>query len=265
MEIHDGDGLRTTVFFKGCPLKCVWCHNPESIGFTEETAFFKSKCISCGGCGGEKSARTADLCPTGALIHYGKYYEPRELAEILLKDKAFFISSGGGVTFSGGECLMQADFLASVAELLKANGVSVYIDTCGYVKRESIERVLPLADKFLYDIKAIDPQVHKRCTGKDNAIILDNLRLLSAMGATVEVRYPLVVGMNEGEAQKIGAFLFGMRGVTGVKVLRYHALAKSRYEALGMESTLPDSITDLCNIAEAEKLIRAEGVNIIKD
>ena len=264
MEIHDGDGLRTTVFFKGCPLKCVWCHNPESIGFAEQTAFFKSKCVSCGACKGERNAKTAELCPTGAIVHYGRGYEASELAEILIKDKPFFDASGGGVTFSGGECLMQVDFLVELAKILKDKGVSVYIDTCGYVKRESIEKILPYADKFLFDVKAVDADVHKKCTGKDNSVILDNLRFLSVAGAMIEIRYPFVKGMNDGEADAIGSLLSGMKGVTGVKVLRYHDLAASRYEALGMENTLPENITGISDVTAAEQIIASHGVEIIK-
>ena len=264
MEIHDGDGLRTTVFFKGCSLKCVWCHNPESIAFSEQTAFFSDKCIGCGGCKGERNAKTAEICPTGAIVHYGRVYKAAELAETLLKDKRFFDASGGGVTFSGGECLMQIDFAVALAKILKENGVTVYIDTCGHVSRESIEKILPYADKFLYDIKAVNTDVHKKCTGRDNTLILDNLRFLSVMGAIVEVRYPYVKGMNGGEAEGIGKLLSGLKGISGVKVLRYHDLAASRYRALGMENTLPENITEIDDVREAERIIASYGLNIIK-
>ncbi len=264
MEIHDGDGLRTTVFFKGCSLKCVWCHNPESIAFSEQTAFFSDKCIGCGGCKGERNAKTAEICPTGAIVHYGQSYEAEKLAALLLKDKQFFDASGGGVTFSGGECLMQIDFAVEVAKILKANGVGVYIDTCGHVPRESIEKILPYADKFLYDIKAVNTEIHKKCTGKDNSLILDNLRFLSVMGAIIEVRYPYVKGMNGGEADGIGRLLSGLKGISGVKVLRYHDLAASRYRALGMENTLPENITEIDDVREAERIIASYGLSIIK-
>jgi len=264
MEIHDGDGIRTTVFFKGCPLRCVWCHNPESISSKEQTAFFGDKCASCGGCKGEHSAKTAKFCPTGAIVHYGEAYTVARLAEILLKDKPFFDASGGGVTLSGGECLMQIDFVTELAKRLKEIGISVYIDTCGCVPTESISKILPYADKFLYDLKAINADTHRRCTGRDNALILENIRLLSDMGATVEVRYPLVKGMNEGEADAIGAFLSGMKGISGVKVLRYHDLAASRYEALGMLNTLPINVTRQSDVTEAERIIASYGINIVK-
>lgn len=159
MEIHDGDGLRTTVFFKGCPLKCVWCHNPESISFECQLAFFENKCIHCGFCGGQRTAEKAELRPTEAMVAYGKEYQADELFFELMKDEPFF-RNGGGVTFSGGECLAQIDFAVELAELLHKNGISIYIDTCGFVGREALERIIPYTDKFLYDIKAVSETTH---------------------------------------------------------------------------------------------------------
>lgn len=263
MEIHDGDGLRTTVFFKGCTLKCIWCHNPESIGFDIQTAFFKEKCIGCGLCGGVHSQATAEGCPVNAQVLYGKEYEARELAEILAKDKAFFDNSGGGVTFSGGECLAQHEFAAELAKILKSKGIGVYIDTCGYVKQEAFEKIMPYADKFLYDIKAIDSDVHIKCTGKDNGLILENLKYLSEKNCDIEIRYPLVMGYNDGECERIGAFLSGLNGISKVKVLQYHSFSASRYEALGMESTLPDTETSFENVEKAVELLKGYGLNAV--
>ena len=135
MEIHDGEGLRTTVFFKGCSLRCIWCHNPESLSFERQIAFFAHKCISCGMCKNERNERTAESCPVSAIEVYGKEYEPRDLVEIVLQDEAFF-KNGGGVTLSGGECLAQPDFAIALAKDFYDRGVSVYIDTCGFVKLE---------------------------------------------------------------------------------------------------------------------------------
>ena len=136
MEIHDGDGLRTTVFFKGCPLRCIWCHNPESLSFEKQVAFFKNKCVSCGICENKRNEKTAESCPVNAIEVYGREYELDELVEILLQDEAFFKNSGGGVTLSGGECLAQPDFAVALSKRLYERGISVYVDTCGYVKRE---------------------------------------------------------------------------------------------------------------------------------
>ena len=255
MEIHDGEGVRTTVFFKGCPLKCVWCHNPEGISFESSVAKFEHKCVSCGLCGGRRTGEAAQKCPSGALVYYGKEYGDAELCDILARDKAFFDASGGGVTLSGGECLAQPRFAASLARLLRERGISVYVDTCGYAPREAFDAIIPYTDKFLYDIKAIDAEVHKRFTGRDNALILDNLRYLVSHGCKIEVRYPLVVGYNDGECEKIGAFLSELGGIEKIKVLKYHDLAGSRYEALGMENTLPKTVTQSADVRRAVEML----------
>lgn len=263
MEIHDGDGLRSTVFFKGCPLKCLWCHNPESISFEPQNAVFKEKCISCGSCKGVDGSLAAELCPVSANVRYGVEYDVDTLVGTLMKDADYYKNSGGGVTLSGGECLAQAPFATALAKMLKENGISVYIDTCGYVKKEVLDCIIPYTDVFLYDIKAIDPQVHKKCTGKDNAIILDNLRYLSEKDCSIEIRYPLVVGYNDKECEAIGRFLQGLKGIRKIKVLQYHSFAASRYEALGMENTLPDTVTAADDVENAVNLLKSFGLNAV--
>lgn len=263
MEIHDGDGLRTTVFLKGCPLKCIWCHNPESISYKKQVAFFKEKCIMCGICKNQHSEETAKICPTEALVFYGEEYESDALVDELLKDELFFKNSGGGVTLSGGECLSQADFVIEISKKLHSKGISVYIDTCGFVETEVFKGIIPYIDKFLYDIKAIDPKVHKSCTGADNSLILKNLNYISKMGCNIEIRYPLVMGYNDSECDKIGNYLKNMKGITKVKVLKYHHFAGSRYNALGMENTLPDTQTTSKDVRMAVKLLKEYGLNAI--
>lgn len=263
MEIHDGDGVRTTVFFKGCTLKCVWCHNPESISFRPQTAFIKDKCIGCGICDGKRSPENASGCPGGALIAYGEEYEAAALTGILMRDAPFFRMSGGGVTLSGGECLAQPVFASEVARMLRENGISVYVDTCGQVPFEAFERIIPYADRFLYDIKAADAAVHARCTGSGNGLILDNLRLLSARGCDIEIRYPLVKGMNDGECAAIGALIRDIGGISRVKVLKYHRYARSRYGSLGMECTLPDTETTMADMEKAVETLKAFGLNAV--
>ena len=263
MEIHDGDGLRTTVFLKGCPLKCVWCHNPESISFEKQIAFFEDKCIKCGICKNEKNEKTAKTCPTDAIVLYGNEYEVNELVEILSQDKDFFRNSGGGVTISGGECLAQGDFVVALAEELKKRDISVYIDTCGFAKRETFEKIIPYTDKFLYDIKAINSDVHKKCTGQDNELILDNLKFLSESGCEIEIRYPLVKDYNDEECDKIGEFLQNLAGIKKVKVLKYHSFAGSRYKALNMENTLPDTETTYQDIENAVEILKSYGLNAV--
>ena len=262
MEIHDGDGFRTTVFFKGCPLRCIWCHNPESISFAPQVAFFKNKCLSCGACRGERTSETAKACPTEALQLFGREFEVCELVDYVCIDEPFF-KNGGGVTLSGGECLGQPEFCIALAKAFHERKISVYIDTCGYAKREIIERIIPYTDKFLYDIKAIDSNVHKKCTGRDNRLILDNLSFLCDSGCSVEIRYPLVMGYNDGECESIAKTLSGLKGITKVKVLQYHRFSASRYAALGMENTLPDTETTARDVEVAVEIIRRYGLNAV--
>ena len=263
MEIHDGDGLRTTVFFKGCPLRCIWCHNPESLSFEKQTAFFQNKCISCGICKNERNEEAAQRCPVSAIEVYGREYEAEELAGILLQDEAFFKNSGGGVTLSGGECLAQPDFCIALAKLLYERGISVYVDTCGYVKREIFEKMIPYTDQFLYDIKAIDATVHEKCTGRQNRLILDNLKYLCNKGCKIEIRYPLVKGYNDLECEDIAKLLSGLQGITKVKVLQYHSFSASRYEALGMFNTLPDTKTTSYDIEAAVNIFKSYGLHAV--
>ncbi len=263
MEIHDGDGLRTTVFFKGCPLRCVWCHNPESISFKKQIAFFKEKCVLCNTCKGKRTEETVKSCPTSALILYGEEYDVDSLVKEVTEDKRFFENSGGGVTLSGGECLAQPEFATAAAKRFHENGISVYIDTCGFASREVFQKIIPYTDKFLYDIKAVDSEVHKKCTGRDNSLILSNLNFLSENGCKTEIRYPLVMGYNDKECDKIGAFLKDMNGITKVKVLQYHNFAASRYDALGMENTLPKTVTTVKDVQNAVEVLKGYGLNAV--
>ena len=273
--VHDGDGIRTTVFFKGCPLKCVWCHNPEGISMRPSLAYYAHKCIGCGECvnaclqNAHKMTENEhiferescigcgaceNVCLGEALSFYGKETSAEELLPKLLEDKEFYENSGGGVTFSGGECLLQADFCAALLKTLKENGVHTAVDTCGFVAREAFDKVIPYTDVFLYDIKAIDTAAHKRCTGVENGRILENLRYLDSLGCKTEIRIPYVPGWNDGEIGKIADFVKTLRNVTGVRVLKYHNYARSKYEALDMENTLPEAIPTDAEMAAAEAL-----------
>ena len=247
--VHDGPGIRTTVFFKGCPLKCLWCHNPEGISFAPQTAFYKHKCIGCGDC--EKADFTG--CLSDARILYGEDVTVDELLPRLLEDREFFESSGG-ITLSGGECLMQADFCAALLKALKEAGIHTAVDTCGFVPRAALDKVIPYTDIFLYDIKAFDEDVHIQCTGKSNLQILENLQYLDAQGKVIEVRIPFVPEYNADQMEKIAAFLKPLQNVKAVKVLPYHNYAGSKYEALGTENTLPDILPTEEEIQAAQKL-----------
>ena len=257
---HDGDGVRTTIFFKGCPLSCRWCHNPESQDFRKELFFYENKCKNCGGC--------IPRCPAGAnAAEAGKLvfdrskctacgnctdwciYEARELAgvdytvEQLLKeakkDRMFYEQSGGGVTLSGGEVMSQnIEFLEPLCRALHREGLSVFIDTCGFAPYEKYEKILPYVDTFLYDIKAMDSAVHKAWTGVDNALILENLKKLSAAGANIYIRIPTIGGVNadEGFMQQVIDFLKENNiHPAQVNLLPYHNYGRNKYASLAKE------------------------------
>ncbi len=257
MAVHDGDGIRTTLFLKGCPLRCRWCHNPEGMSAEPQTAYYAKKCLNCGTCSGLCSANVMDggrhrfvresciacgrceaACPGEAFTFYGRTVEAEEILPRLLEDRAFYEHSGGGFTLSGGEPLLQAEFAIALLRRLKEEGVRTAVDTCGFVPESVIERAMPYTDEFLYDVKAFDPKVHEALTGQDNALILKNLSALCAAGADVEVRVPCVPGMNDGEMEKIAALLAQLP-VKKVKLLAYHHFAASKYEALGMDYGMP--------------------------
>lgn len=251
--VHDGDGIRTTVFFKGCPLKCVWCHNPESIDFKPQVAFYENKCIGCGEC--KREGFTLDDCLGDARVLYGKEMTVEELLPQLLEDKDFYETSSGGVTLSGGECLCQADFCAELLKELKENGVNTAVDTCGFVSRENIDKVIPYTDVFLYDIKAMNEDVHIKCTGQSNKLILENIKYIDSLGKTIEVRIPYVPQYNSDQIEKIAEFLKTLKNVKAVKVLPYHNYAGSKYEALNMENTLPKTLPTKEDIKKVEEML----------
>ena len=252
--VHDGDGIRTTVFFKGCPLRCVWCHNPEGLSHTPELAFYEHKCIGCGEC--KKDGFTVEDCLGEARVPYGREVSVDELLPILLEDRDFYERSGGGVTLSGGECLMQADFCVELLRRLKENGISTAVDTSGFASRAAFDKVIPYTDVFLYDLKAYDEDVHIRCTGQSNKIILENLLYLDSLGKSVEIRIPYVPGYNDTEMEKIAAFLAELKNIVRVRVLPYHSYAASKYKALGIQNTLPEKLPTDEEIDLAQSLFK---------
>ena len=280
--VHDGDGIRTTVFFKGCTLRCLWCHNPEGIAFAPQLAVYKHKCVGCGECTScpqgaiemvdgvalTKSdlctfcGECAAKCVFSARELFGREVEVGDLAKELIADKRFFESSGGGVTLSGGECLAQGEFALELLKKLKETGINTAVDTCGCVPGAIFEEVIPYVDTFLFDIKAIDPEVHKKCTGGDNELILSNFDYLCSQKCDIEVRIPFVVGLNDGEISKIGEFLRG-KPIKKVTVLKYHDLARSKFHALGMQDTMPENKTDTSAASHAVDVLRSYALNAI--
>lgn len=262
-SIHDGKGIRTTVFFKGCPLACAWCHNPESQDFTPQILFDSNKCCGCGAClqacdkkalsyrngkilvdwqrcrGEACGFRCEEACIHEARSRSGKQIPVKELIKELLRDRNFYEESGGGVTLSGGEVMVQdMDYLLELLQTLKKEEISVNIDTCGECEFERFEKILPYVDTFLYDMKAYSEGIHRLYTGRSNQRILENMKRLSQAGAKINLRIPVIIEVNGGdeEMSKMLNFIKENIHVTQVNLLPYHKAGSDKWERLGMEN-----------------------------
>ncbi|KDR96614.1 pyruvate formate lyase activating enzyme [Peptoclostridium litorale DSM 5388] len=255
-SVHDGPGIRTTVFFKGCPLKCKWCHNPETQSYMPEMFHNSDTCTLCKICISKcdmgaisfdnplisydpqkctMCEKCVDFCPSSCIEITGKKMSSRELLSQIEKDIPFYEESGGGATFSGGEAMTHIDFLHETISLCKDSQIHVTVDTCGYAPSESFEKIADLVDLFLYDIKHMDENIHKEYTGVSNALILHNLRLISRLGCKVQLRIPLIDGFNTDEKNiRETAFFSKELGITGVSLLPYHSIGNYKYPRLGM-------------------------------
>ena len=259
-SIHDGDGIRTSVFFKGCPLKCEWCHNPETQRYEREIQYDPDKCTGCGSCvrvcpshavvledGKPVTDRKAcilcgrceNFCPAGIREVVGKEYTVKELVRELMKDQIFYEDSGGGVTFSGGEVMtMDMDYILVAARELHRQDITLTIDTCGYVPYEKLESLLPYVDTFLYDVKVMDPEIHRKYIGTDNKLILENLVRLAKDGARIYIRIPVIreVNGNEKNMKETIAFLKEHDiHPPQINLLPYHDTGSGKYPKLDME------------------------------
>lgn len=263
MAVHDGPGIRTVLFLKGCSLRCRWCHNPEGLTAKPVLGLLTGKCSLCGRCA-EVCAnhrieagkhlidrtrctvcgRCVDVCPNHALLIYGSPVSPDAAAVLVLEDLDFYRHSGGGVTISGGEPLLQPDFCAELFAILKKENVHCAVETCGNVDWTAFEKVIARTDMFLYDLKAFSPEVHKKCTGETNERILDNLRRLSGSGIPIEIRIPVVPDWNDSPEEITGmaGIIAGLDNVGTVKLLPYHSFGQSKYAAIGEKSTMPPNL-----------------------
>lgn len=256
-SLDDGPGIRTTVFLKGCPLHCAWCHNPESQRPEPEIAFDAAACTSCRACAtacasGVHAFDSADehvvafdccvatgacvtVCPSGALRLYGSEQSVETVMAEVLKDRAFYAASGGGLTVSGGEPTLQLEFCLALLQAAKAAGISTCVETCGLAPRTSYAALLPLTDLFLFDCKATDPARHEALTGAPNALVLANLRWLHAQGAAIRLRCPLIPGVNDDDAhlRAVAALSAELPGLLGVEILPYHEGGAGKHERLG--------------------------------
>lgn len=289
-SVHDGDGIRTTIFFKGCHLNCWWCHNPESQNYAPELMFSRDKCTGCGYC--------AKACTHGAIkiendglahtdtskcvlcsecldycIHnnreiVGKQYSIKEIMDIVRRDAGFYEESGGGVTLSGGEVMTQnIDYLEELCKQLKDKGYNIAIDTCGYAPKDSYARLLPYVNTWLYDIKTLDDEAHKKYMGKSNDVILENLEFLAANKACINIRIPVVEPVNNDVATmtNIIEYLKKHTGIVKVNLLPYHNTGSSKYDKLGRIYPAKDLLVPSNeNMEELKSLFEKHGFKQVK-
>jgi len=255
MTIHNGPGIRTLILLKGCPLRCLWCSTPESQKAEPEIAIYPSKCIHCGECVPvcplnainltnetisinrclcNNCGKCAQTCYPEAIKLLGQPMTIQELLDEVKKDVIFYKHSHGGVTISGGEPLLGPDFTRKLLQALKQEGISVGIDTCGHVPRANIEQMLPYIDFFLWDIKHMDPEKHRKLTGVSNKLILSNARFVSERNVPLYIRLPVIPSYNDSEENIRDAceFARGLSSVVEIDLLPLHHLGQARYESL---------------------------------
>ena len=271
--LHDGPGIRTTVFLKGCPLDCLWCHNPESKKSRPQLGLLRKNCVGCGKCASvcEKGVHsfTADgshevdfelcdacgecvkACPNSALKIYGKPMTVKDILKTVVRDRDFYDRSGGGLTVSGGEPMAQFEGLKVLLEAAKESGIHVCLDTSGQAATEKYAAIAPYVDLFLFDYKLTDPDTHRIYTGADNSLILKNLDYLCRSGSKVFLRCPIIPGVNNDDLHYRGIAELSRKydGIVQVNLMTYHDMAKGKAEQIGERYALPEIKT----IANDEK------------
>lgn len=277
-SVHDGPGIRTTLFFKGCPLNCLWCHNPESKKFQKELMFYKDKCINCGYCleackiGAIENSeecvlceKCTEACPTNSRVVVGKEMSIAEILVEVEKDRVFYDTSKGGVTLSGGEPLAQGEFLVELVKVLKNKGLHITIDTSGHAPYEFIEKILPFVDMFLYDLKLVNDEKHRLYTGVSNKIILENLRKLIKTGKEIYIRIPIIPSVNDGD-EDVKDFIEILKelGITNkINLLPYHNISMEKYNRLGEDYKLKGiKVHTIEEIEEIKNIFEKSGIKV---
>ncbi|ONI42982.1 hypothetical protein AN396_00020 [Candidatus Epulonipiscium fishelsonii] len=273
-SVNDGPGIRTTVFTKGCNLRCKWCHNPESFKKQPQILFNKEKCTLCNRCNSvceqnipidsrNKSSeckmcgKCIDQCYFSALSIVGEEKTPEEIIKIVEKDKLFYENSNGGITISGGEAMLQVDFIKEVFRLAKQKEIHTALDTAGNVSFDKFEQVLPFVDLILFDIKSMDNKTHMKFTGVSNELILDNLKKLLSRGIEMHIRVPLIKDINDSLENIIDmmALLQGYENVTEIKLLPYHNMGENKASSAGIIQEVFEAPSEI-HIKQLEDLIR---------
>lgn len=255
--LHDGPGIRSTVFLKGCPLRCVWCHNPEGLEKKISLWYFENKCIKCHKCisacpnnalsvsekphiaiNKEKctnAGKCVEVCPTTALCFDGKEVSSQDVVKVLVEDKAFYQQSGGGITISGGDPLYQSDFSLEILKASKRENIHTAIETCMYSKREVLEKFIDCVDLFIVDLKLFDSSDHEKCTGVRNEIIKSNFKYLVSQKADILVRIPLIPGITatKENIKSISAFVNNTNKSVSIELMNYNPLAENKYRLMG--------------------------------
>ena len=284
--VHDGPGIRTTVFFKGCPLRCMWCHNPESMRIQRQIVFFENKCIGCGECfkrcpngaveatpEGRKYYKSkcalcgtcVEYCYAEATVMQGKIATVDEVIDEVKKDMPFYENSNGGVTLSGGEPTMQPEFCIAVLEASKKANMHTALDTSGYTKTEVLKEILKYVDLVLYDIKLMDPQEHKKYTGVSNELIISNLMEIDSLEIPIEIRIPVIPGVNDTEdnLSRLCKLVNSVKSIERIRLLPYHRLGEGKYSRLEMEYKLKE--LEPPNKAKMEELVQFIKSRLTRD
>ncbi|MDD2502889.1 MAG: glycyl-radical enzyme activating protein [Clostridia bacterium] len=288
-SIHDGPGIRTTVFFKGCNMRCAWCHNPETLDIHPHIEIFPDKCIGCGECSrvcengvhifknGEREflrehckacGKCAKACYAEALVMVGKEMTVEEVIEEVRQDMPYYKNSGGGITLSGGEFTLQKDFAYDLLKACKLEGINTGVESNISLSWKSIEPLLPLIDIVMMDIKIINNGLHKKWTGISNAVILENAKLMSETGKPLIVRTPVIPGINDNEKEigEIAEFICGFQNLMYYELLPYNPIGKDKYDRLGMPYYIETlKRPDKEKMRSLSKTARAKDIKVVME